>query len=177
MLGAAAALVVSVLLGAVEVGAACEVTLVFVLWSVFDAVPVDGVWLVTGGVAFAGAWPAVSVLAGCEAAAPWAACALASGAVVLVGAAALSDDGAADMEDDGEPLLALSHLSETMLTLCMLMLSLLIPLLLPPALEPAVLLACEPETWPVMETVCPTCCFSCEVSPVTLYCLPLAEIT
>lgn len=65
----------SVLLGVVVLVAAwsvedgCEVTAVFVDWSVLELVLVEGVWLVTGGVVLAGACP-VSVDDGCDAAAP-----------------------------------------------------------------------------------------------------------
>ena len=81
---------------------------------------------------------------------------------------------------DGELELPVSHLSETMLTLCMFMVSFSMLLLLPVAPEVlglVLLLACAPATCPVMETVCPMCGFSCAVSPVMLYCLPFAEIT
>lgn len=63
---------------------------------------------------------------------------------MLVGAAALSAEGEADAPE-GEPL-EVSHLSDTMLTLCAVMESLLMLLLLPMELELGleVLLACEP---------------------------------
>lgn len=152
MLGAAAAELVSELAGAVgleALPAGCEATDVLELWSTFEAVPVDGVSLVTGGVVLAGACPAVSVAGGCEAAAPCAAVLASGAAAELVGAAALSADGFADMPEE----LLVWHLSETMLTLCMVMV-LLLPELLEPAPAPVLLLLdCDSFTCPVMETV------------------------
>jgi len=174
LLGAAAADVVSVLLlGAVELAGGCEAMLVLEVWSVLDVVLVAGVWLLTAGLVLAGAC-ADSVedaaLAAFSPAALGVVPLFASEAgAALVAAAPLSEEDA--MPGFEEPP-EVSHLSETMLTLCMAILSLLMPVLLP--VDGELELACALVTSPVIDTVWPTCCFNCAVSPVTLYCLPFA---
>jgi hypothetical protein len=96
---------------------------------------------------------------------------------VLAALAAFSVED--DVSDEAIPGFALevSHLSDTMLMLCMEIVSLAAPDILPPVAAPAALLALAELTDPVTEIVWPTCAFNCEVSPEMLYCLPLAEST
>jgi hypothetical protein len=153
-----------------------------------ELVLVEGVSLLTGGVAFCAALlaevaaPAAAPVAAPAAAAPASLAELEASfaafpAALLAVLAAFSVDEA--VSEDAIPGLGLevSHLSETMLMLCMEMVSLVAPDIFPLVAELAALLALAELTCPVTEIVWPTCAFNCEVSPVMLYCLPLAEIT
>lgn len=148
----------------------CEATLVLAAWSVLAVALVAGVSLVTGGVVLAGACEASVEEAGAAATASPEALGVAAGVALL--AAALSFIGMEEAMFGVEEPLGASHLSETMLTLCMAMLSLLMLVVLP--VEGELELACALVTSPVIDTVWPTCCFNCAVSPVMLYCLPFA---
>jgi hypothetical protein len=119
---------------------------------------VAGVWLLTGGVA----WAAL-----CEASV------LVAGAVVLLAAADWSADGVLEeaMPGFAEVPLALLQVAETVWTLCSMMLSLLMLELFPvvaPVVEALLELEADGVTWPVMATVWLRWSFSWELSPVML---------